>query len=152
MPVITEKPLTSPPHIAIVVSRFNEDITSKLLAGAQQRLQQLTPDTEHTIVWVSGAIEIPLLLQRLAKTGRFDALIALGAIIRGETSHYDYVCQQVSNGCQRIALECDIPVIFGVLTTENEMQALDRVGGLHGHKGVDAVDAAFSMISILRQL
>jgi 6,7-dimethyl-8-ribityllumazine synthase len=152
MQIITEQPLTTPPRIAIVVSRFNEEITSQLLKGAGQRLQERFPAAEAVIVWVPGAIEIPLVAQRLARKGHFDALIVLGAVIRGETSHYDYVCQQVSDGCQRVALNCDIPVIFGVLTTDDELQALARVGGDHGHKGREAVDAAFSMISVLRQL
>ncbi|HVV68938.1 MAG TPA: 6,7-dimethyl-8-ribityllumazine synthase [Gammaproteobacteria bacterium] len=151
MPVITEKPLTSPARLALVVSRFNEEITSKLLAGAEQRLEAYA-GTEATVVWVPGAIEIPLLAQRLAKSGNYDAIIALGAVIRGETSHYDYVCQQVSDGCQKVALDSNIPVIFGVLTTDDEVQALARVGGNHGHKGVEAVDVAFAMISVLRQL
>src|SRR5262249_4934638 len=102
-------------------------------------------------VWVPGAIEIPIMVQRLAKTTRYEAIIALGAVIRGETTHYDYVCQQVSYGCQRLALDYNLPVIFGVLTTDTEEQALDRVGGQHGHKGRDAVDTAIEMVKVLRK-
>jgi 6,7-dimethyl-8-ribityllumazine synthase len=97
-------------------------------------------------------VEIPLVAQSLAKTGRFAAIICLGAVIRGETGHYDYVCGQVSDGCQRVALDNDLPIIFGVLTTDNEEQALDRVGGRHGHKGREAADTAVTMISLLCQI
>lgn len=136
---------------AIVVSRFNETITAKLKSGAVQRLHELG-FTEHQVhvVEVPGAVEIPYAAQVLAKTRRYDAIICLGAVIRGETSHYDYVCDQVSQGCQRVMLDQGLPVIFGVLTTENEAQAEARVGGAHGHKGRDAVDCAIEMINLTR--
>lgn len=140
-------------NIAIVVSRFNQEITQKLYDGAIQRLNELDFDTQQiTVVWVPGAVEIPLAAQRLAKTEKFEAIICLGAVIMGETKHFDYVCQQVSFGCQKVALTHDIPVIFGVLTTDTEEQAYDRVGGHHGHKGRSAVDTAFELISVLRQI
>ncbi|AHE66994.1 6,7-dimethyl-8-ribityllumazine synthase [Legionella oakridgensis ATCC 33761 = DSM 21215] len=104
------------------------------------------------MVEVPGAVEIPLVAQQLAKHKQGKVIIALGAVIRGETTHYDYVCQQVSHGCQQVALQQNIPVIFGVLTTENEAQAWDRLGGNHGHKGMDAADAAITMYSVLQQL
>jgi len=139
--------------IAIVVSRFNEIITQRLLKGALERLQELNFSAEKiTTLWVPGAVEIPLTAQRLARTKRYDAIICLGAVIRGETSHYDYVCDQVSTGCQKVALENNLPVIFGVLTTENETQALERTGGTCGHKGREAVDAAMEMIAVLKQI
>ncbi len=139
--------------IAVVVSRFNEEITSGLLEGAVARLRELEfEDSQVTIVKVPGAVEIPLVAQRLAQLGSFDAIVCLGAVIRGETTHYDYVCEQVSQGCQHAALQNDLPVIFGILTTENEEQARDRIGGKHGHKGRDAVDAAVEMVSVLRQI
>lgn len=139
--------------VTIVVSRFNEEITSRLLEGASSRLRELGFDEgQIQVVWVPGAVEIPLVLQRLAELKAADALIALGAVVRGETTHYDYVCEQVSQGCQRVSLDFDLPVIFGVLTTENEEQALDRCGGRHGHKGKDAVDAAVEMVAVLRSL
>lgn len=139
--------------IAIVVSSFNQEITDKLLAGAIERLQELgIPSAEITVVWVPGAVEIPFLAQQLAKTKRYAVIIALGAVIRGDTTHYDYVCQQVSQGCQQVMLAEEIPVIFGVLTTEDEEQALARVGGAHGHKGRDAADAAYQMVSVLQRL
>lgn len=137
--------------IAIVVSRFNESITTALLSGCQARLQELgVASSDVATTWVPGAVEIPLVAKRYALTNTVDAIIALGAVIRGETSHYDTVCSQVSEGCQRVSLECGIPVIFGVLTTENGAQARDRIGGAHGHKGRDAADVAVEMANIMR--
>ena len=138
--------------IAIIVSQFNHDITQELLAGAMRRLKANGfKDHDITLVDVPGAVEIPLIAKRLAKKAQYAVIIALGAVVRGETTHYDYVCQQVSDGCQRVTLEFETPVIFGVLTTENEEQAWDRLGGKHGHKGVDAVDCALAMHNILQQ-
>tara|TARA_Y100000588_G_scaffold356236_1_gene412353 strand:+ start:299 stop:766 length:468 start_codon:yes stop_codon:yes gene_type:complete len=140
-------------NVAIVVSRFNQDVTSELLNGAVNRLEELQVDlNDVTVVEVPGAVEIPLIAKKLAKKQHYDVIITLGAIIRGETSHYDYVCEMVSQGCQKISLDFDIPVIFGVLTTENEQQAWDRLGGAHGHKGQDAADAAIEMHHILKQI
>ena len=139
--------------IAVVVSLFNEIITQALLDGALVRLQELGIDVaEVPVTCVPGAVELPIVAQQYAKSEQYDAVICLGAVIRGETSHYDYVCQQVSDGCQRVALENKIPIIFGVLTTENADQAFERVGGKHGHKGKDAVDAAVEMVSLLAQV
>lgn len=139
--------------IAVVVSTFNETVTSALKEGAIHRLEELGFNSEDiTLVEVPGAVEIPFVVQLLAKKNQVQAIIALGAVIRGETTHYDYVCDQVSQGCQRVMLDYNIPVIFGVLTTENDEQALDRVGGKHGHKGRDAVDCALAMHSIQSQL
>lgn len=139
--------------VAIVVSQFNQDVTQALLKGALERLNEFNFASEDiTVVEVPGAVEIPLVALTLAERGSYAAIIALGAVIRGETTHYDYVCQQVSDGCARIALEYSIPVIFGVLTTENEEQAWDRLGGQHGHKGCESVDCAMAMVSILQQL
>ncbi len=139
--------------IAIVVSEFNQSITGKLLEGAVSRLNQLNFNANQiTIVKVPGAVEIPLIAKLLAKSEKYDAIICLGAVIRGDTSHYDYVCQQVSQGCQQVMMEFDIPVIFGILTTENEEQAEDRVGGKEGHKGIDAADAAIEMIKVMHLL
>ena len=139
--------------IAIIVSQFNQDITHELQQGAITRLIACGFSAQDImVVEVPGAVEIPLIAKQLAKKNHYGAIIALGAVIRGETSHYDYVCQQVSEGCQRVALEFDVPVVFGVLTTENEAQAWDRLGGHHGHKGVDAADCALAMVAILKQL
>lgn len=139
--------------IAVIVSQFNSEITDKLLLGALDQLKIAeVPEENIKIVKVPGAVEIPLTAKLLAKSKRFHAIICLGAVIRGETSHYDYVCQQVSSGCMQVMLEYDIPVIFGVLTTENEKQAEDRVGGKEGHKGKDAVKAALAMISVINKI
>lgn len=142
-------PVIEPFPIALIKSRFNSQVTDGLFDGAMMRLQELG-FAEHliTAIEVPGAVEIPLMAQKLAKSNRYQAIVALGAVIRGETSHYDYVCAQVSEGCQRVSLDLNIPVIFGVLTTENGQQALDRVGGKHGHKGIDAVDAAIEMVAL----
>ena len=136
--------------IAIVTSKFNEPVTSKLYQGCVDRLSEKGISVNETtdVRWVPGAIEIPLIAQRYAKSGEYDAVICLGAVIRGETPHFDYVCQQVSYGCQRIALKYDLPVVFGILTTENAEQAFDRLGGVHGHKGQDAADTAIEMASL----
>lgn len=135
--------------LAIVVSRFNEEITEALLESALARLQALNFPEEHiTVVRVPGAIEIGLAAQQFALSdANYLAIICLGAVIRGETSHYDYVCQQVSYACQKVALEENIPVIFGVLTTDDEAQALARI-----NKGAEAVDAAMEMVSLLDQI
>lgn len=140
-------------QIAIIVSRFNTSITEKLLQGAMERLKEAgVNDSNISVIHVPGAIEIPLTAQLMAKKKYYQAIICLGAVIRGDTSHYDYVCEQVSQGCQKVMLDYDIPVIFGVLTTENEEQAAARVGGAEGHKGKDAADAALEMVQIVNQL
>lgn len=140
--------------IAIVVSRFNQRITEELLNGALQRLKELNfPEQCITIVRVPGAVEISLAAQQIAIYDEHClAIICLGAVIRGETDHYHYVCQQVSYACQKIALQESIPVIFGILTTDNQEQALARIDGEGSHKGRDAVDAAMEMISVLEQI
>lgn len=139
--------------VAIVVSRFNARITDALLKGAVARLQELEISNDNiTVLYVPGCVEIPLAAQRLARTGKYAAIIALGAVIRGETGHYDYVCEQVSSGCQSVMLDEDIPVVFGVLTTDNTKQAEERVGGSHGHKGRDAADCAIEMISVMHSI
>lgn len=141
------------PKFAIVVSEFNDFITRPLLDGAIARLQEANiMQDELTIISVPGAIEIPLTAKLLAKSNQYHAIICLGAVIRGETSHYDYVCQQVSQGCQQVMLEFDIPVIFGILTTENEEQARERIGGKEGHKGREAAEAALKMVEVLQQI
>jgi 6,7-dimethyl-8-ribityllumazine synthase len=139
--------------IAVIVSTFNEPITSALKEGALHRLNELgfRPD-DITLVAVPGAVEISMVANILAKKNQVQAIIALGAVIRGETTHYDYVCEQVSFGCQKVMLDHDLPVVFGILTTENEEQAWDRLGGTYGHKGRDAVDCAVMMQSVKQQL
>ena len=140
-------------NIAIVISRFNQEITDKLYQGAIQRLQELEfSDEQMTSVWVPGAVEIPLITKRLAKINAYEAIVCLGAVIRGETDHYDYVCRAASEGCQQVALEHEIPVIFGVLTALNMEQAVSRAGGIKGNQGRSCIDAAVEMVSVLRQL
>lgn len=141
------------PRLAIVCARFNEPVTSKLLHGARSRLLALGyVEDDVPVFHVPGAVEIPIVAQRLARTERFDAIITLGAVIRGETTHYDYVCEQVSQGCQRVMMDYDLPVIFGVLTTENGEQAFARAGGAHSDKGAEAVDCALEMIDVLASI
>lgn len=139
--------------VAIVVSEFNKPITQALLDGAYGHLLEMGfGEPQIKTIWVPGAVEIPLTAQRLAKTGNFEAIIALGVVINGQTQHFDYVCQQVSHGCQKVALQHDIPVIFGVLTTENYEQAQARAGGAKGHKGKEAAVAAISMVEVLQSI
>ncbi len=136
--------------LAIICSEFNEPVTSKLLSSAKSRLKDTGyADRDYDSFLVPGAVEIPLLAKRLASTQKYDAIICLGAVIRGETSHYDYVCSQVSQGTMQVSLEFDLPVIFGVLTTENADQAFARAGGSHSDKGVESVDTALSMLELL---
>lgn len=139
--------------IAIVVSLFNRDITYALQQGAIEQLKSNDfQDQDIQVIEVPGAVEIPLVAQQLALKEKYGAIIALGAVIRGETTHYDYVCQMVAQGCLRVSLDYNLPVIFGVLTTENDDQAWARVGGEHGHKGKDAVDCAIHMYQILKKI
>ncbi len=139
--------------LAIVCSRFNTEVTDLLLEGALARLKELDFDMQAVPVYqVPGVVEIPLVAKKLAKSKRYHAVICLGAVIRGETTHYDYVCEQVSQGCQQVALDHELPVVFGILTTENKAQALDRCGGKHGHKGADAVDCALEMATLMEKL
>lgn len=140
-------------RIAVVVSLFNQFITGRLQQGCVEQLQNCGISQELiTIIEVPGAVELPLIAKKVLETDQADVVIVLGCVIRGDTDHYDYVCQQVSQGCQQVALEFCRPVIFGVLTTDNEEQALSRVGGRHGHKGVDAADAALAMYDIIQQI
>jgi len=139
-------------NIAIVVSRFNEPVSMKLLEGAESELKKTIAADNIFVITVPGAGEIPLVAKQLAMQNKYDAIIALGAVIRGETTHYESVCDRVSFGCQQVMLEYNIPVIQAVLTTENAEQAFDRVGGKHGHKGVEAAQAAIEMVEISRKL
>jgi 6,7-dimethyl-8-ribityllumazine synthase len=136
----------------IVTSRFNEEITSKLEEGALARLKELGAKDDQLIrLSVPGAVEIPLAAQALLKKG-CDGVIALGAVVRGETAHFEYVCRSVERGCTNVSLQFSKPVAFGVLTTDTEEQAMDRVGGRHGHKGKEAADVVIEMIQLLREL
>lgn len=140
-------------RIAIVVSRFNEFITSKLLSGAVDGLRRMNVNEQDiSIAYVPGAFEIPLIAKKLAKTNRFDAVICLGAVIRGSTSHYDFVCSEVSKGISNVMLENEMPVIFGVLTTDTIEQAIERAGTKSGNKGFEAAQSAIEMISLIKSI
>lgn len=138
--------------IAIVASRFNEFITSRLVGGAEDCLRRHdVADDDITLAWVPGAFEIPLLAKKLAKSGKYDAVICVGAVIRGSTSHYDYVCAEVSKGIASVSLETGVPVMFGVLTTDTIEQAIERAGTKAGNKGYDCAMGALELISLLKK-
>jgi 6,7-dimethyl-8-ribityllumazine synthase len=140
-------------RIAIVVSRWNELITNRLLDGARDALRRHGVAEEHIdIAWVPGSFEIPLVCRRLAERGRYDAIIALGAVIRGATSHYEHVAGAVSSGIAQVSLQTGVPCIFGVITTENIEQAIERAGTKAGNKGFEAATAAIEMATLLRSL
>lgn len=137
----------------IVVARFNEIITNKLLSGALDVLKRHdTPADDITVTWVPGAFEIPLVAKKMAKSGNYNAIICLGAVIRGATTHYDYVCNEVSKGVANVSLTTEVPTIFGVVTTENIEQAIERAGSKVGNKGADAATSAIEMANVLKQL
>lgn len=139
--------------IGIVAARFNEFITSKLLSGAEDALKRHEiPEENIEVAWVPGAFEIPLIASKMAKSGRYDAVICLGAVIRGSTSHYDYVCAEVSKGIANVSLASDIPVMFGVLTTDTIEQAIERAGTKAGNKGFDCAVGAIEMVNLIREL
>ncbi len=139
--------------IGIVASRFNEFITSKLLEGAMDGLlrHNVAEDDIH-VAWVPGAFEIPLIAAKMAKSKKYDAVICLGAVIRGSTSHYDYVCNEVSKGIASVALSSEIPVMFGILTTNNIEQAIERAGTKAGNKGYDCALGAIEMVNLIRSI
>ena len=137
----------------IILSRFNDFIGSKLLSGAIDELvRHGVSDENIDVVKVPGAFEIPLTAQKFAKSGRYNAIITLGAVIKGSTSHYDYVCAEVSKGVAQVSLQMGIPVIFGVLTTDNIEQAIERAGTKAGNKGSDAAKAAIEMANLCREV
>ena len=139
--------------VAIVVARFNEFITSKLLGGAKDTLIRNEVKEENIdVYWVPGAFEIPLITKKLANTGKYDAIIALGAVIKGSTPHFDYVCAEVSKGVAQFSLQTDLPVIFGVLTTNNIEEAIERAGTKAGNKGSDAAFSAIEMINLIKEI
>ena len=139
--------------VGIVAGRFNEFITSKLVGGAMDGLlRHDVKDEDVDIAWVPGAFEIPLVASKMAKSGKYDAVICLGAVIRGDTTHYDYVCNEVSKGNATVSLESGIPVMFGVLTTENIEQAIARAGSKGGNKGYDCALGAVEMVNLLRTI
>ena len=139
--------------VAIVAARFNEFITSKLIGGPMDGLSRHgVQEVDIHLAWVPGAFEIPLVAAKLANSGKYDAVICLGAVIRGSTSHYDYVCNEVSKGIAAVSLESGVPVLFGVLTTENIEQAIERAGTKAGNKGYDCAVSAIEMVNLLHEL
>lgn len=142
-----------PVKIGIVAARFNEFITSKLLAGAVDGLTRHgISEDDIEAAWVPGAFEIPLAAKKMAQSGRYDAIICLGAVIRGNTGHYEYVCAEVSKGIAQVGLEAGLPVLFGVLTCENIEQAIERAGTKAGNKGYDCALAALEMVNLLHDI
>jgi len=137
----------------IVVARFNEFISNKLLGGAMDALTRHgVKDEEITVVWAPGAFEVPVVVKKMAESGKFNAVIALGAVIRGGTPHFDYVAAEVSKGVAQVALQSGVPVLFGVLTTDSIEQAIERAGTKAGNKGFDAAMAAVEMANLVEQL
>lgn len=139
--------------IGIVAARFNEFIVSKLVGGALDGLKRHdVSEDDIEIAWVPGTFEIPLVASKMAKSGKYDAIICLGAVIRGATSHYDYVCNEASKGIAAVSMNTDIPVMFGVLTTDTIEQAIERAGTKAGNKGYDCALGAIEMVNLLRAM
>ena len=139
--------------VAIVVARFNEFITSKLLGGALDTLARHgVSDDDISVAWVPGAFEIPLIAGKLAESGQYDAVIALGAVIRGSTSHYELVCSEVAKGIAQVQMKTGVPVLFGVITTENIEQAIERAGSKAGNKGSECAEGAIEMVNLIRAI
>ena len=140
-------------RVGIVAARFNDFIVSKLVGGCEDTLLRhgVRPE-DISLAWVPGAFEIPLIVSKMAKSRKYDAVIALGAVIRGSTSHYDYVCSEVSKGVAAVAMNSDIPVMFGVLTTDTIEQAIERAGSKAGNKGAECAQGAIEMVNLLRTM
>ena len=137
----------------IVVARFNEFITSKLLGGALDTLHRHeAADEDVDVAWVPGAFEIPVVAKKMAESGKYDAVICLGAVIRGSTTHYDYVCNEVSKGVAQVGMNTGVPTIFGVVTTENIEQAIERAGTKAGNKGFECAQGAIEMVNLINEL
>ncbi|SDB21434.1 6,7-dimethyl-8-ribityllumazine synthase [Pseudobutyrivibrio sp. YE44] len=139
--------------VGIVVARFNEFITSKLLGGAIDALKrENVKDEDIEVAWVPGAFEIPLIAKKMAESKKYDAVICLGAVIRGATSHYDYVCAEVSKGVAQVSMNAGIPVMFGILTTDTIEQAVERAGTKAGNKGFECGQGAIEMVNLIREM
>lgn len=137
----------------IVAARFNEFIVSKLVGGAEDALVRHGVNTDDIeLAWVPGAFEIPVVAKRMAESGKYDAVICVGAVIKGSTSHYDYVCAEVSKGVAQVSMATGVPVMFGVLTTDNIEQAIERAGTKAGNKGYDAACSAIEMVNLMKTL
>lgn len=139
--------------VGIVAARFNEFIVSKLIGGAVDGLTRHdVPEDNITLAWVPGAFEIPVAAKKMAESGKYDAVICLGTVIRGATSHYDYVCNEVSKGVAQVSLQTGVPVMFGIVTTENIEQAIERAGTKAGNKGYDCALGAIEMVNLFKQM
>ena len=153
MHTLQGKPSAGDDHYAIVVARFNELVTRRLLEGALDTFREHgVPSDRLTVVWVPGSFELPLIADKLAKSKKYAAVCCLGAVVQGETMHHDYINQQVARGLMQAGLESGVPVLFGVLTCSSMDQALERAGGRVGNKGADAALAALEMASVIKQL
>jgi 6,7-dimethyl-8-ribityllumazine synthase len=151
MSVLEGKLVAEGIKVGIVVGRFNEFIGSKLLSGAMDGLvRHGVKEEDVDVAWVPGAFEIPLICKKMAESGKYDAVIALGAVIKGSTSHYDYVCAEVSKGIAQVSLSAGIPVMFGVLTTDTIQQAIERAGTKSGNKGYDCALSAIEMVNLIK--
>lgn len=139
--------------IGIVASRFNEFIVSKLVGGAEDALiRHGLKSDDIELAWVPGAFEIPMIAQKMAETKKYDAILALGAVIKGSTDHYDYVCAEVSKGIANVSMKTEVPVLFGVLTTDNIEQAIERAGTKAGNKGYDVACSAIEMVNLIKSI
>ncbi|MDY3908233.1 MAG: 6,7-dimethyl-8-ribityllumazine synthase [Eubacterium sp.] len=139
--------------IGIVAARFNEFIVSKLIGGAEDALVRHGVNTDDIdLAWVPGAFEIPVVAQKMAQSGKYDAVLCLGAVIKGSTSHYDYVCAEVSKGVAQVGLNTGVPTLFGVLTTDNIEQAIERAGTKAGNKGYDVACSAIEMVNLMKEM
>ncbi|MBQ5446806.1 MAG: 6,7-dimethyl-8-ribityllumazine synthase [Lachnospiraceae bacterium] len=151
MKVLEGKLVADGARIGIVAARFNEFIVSKLVSGAEDGLvRHGVNENDITLAWVPGAFEIPVIAKKMAESGRYDAVICLGAVIRGATSHYDYVCSEVSKGVAAVGMETGVPTLFGILTTDNIEQAVERAGTKAGNKGYDCACSAIEMINLAK--
>lgn len=151
MKVLEGNVVASGIKVGIVAARFNEFIVSKLVSGAEDAcIRHGVKSDDIELAWVPGAFEIPLVAKKMAKSGKYDAVICLGAVIKGSTSHYDYVCAEVSKGVASVSLETELPVIFGVLTTDNIEQAIERAGTKAGNKGYDVACTAIEMVNLMK--
>ncbi len=153
MKVLEGKLVAGKDRFAIVASRFNEFIVSKLISGAEDTFVRHGVDTDDiTLVWVPGAFELPLAAMKLAQSGKYSAIVCLGAVIRGSTSHYELVCSEAAKGIAQVGLKTGVPVTFGVVTTENIEQAIERAGTKAGNKGADAALTALELANLMPQL
>ncbi|MDY4130250.1 MAG: 6,7-dimethyl-8-ribityllumazine synthase [Treponema sp.] len=153
MKIIEGKLVSEGMKVAIVASRFNEFIVSKLIEGARDGLLRHDVAEENiTLAWVPGAFEIPVVAKKLAESGKYDAVICVGAVIRGATTHYDYVCAEVSKGIATVSMQTGVPVMFGILTTDTIQQAMERAGTKAGNKGYDCALGAIEMVNLMKQI